>query len=186
VYVDAFEIIAEKARRFWWGQQIELGMVPWSLLLSIEGRRRNIPVPWAFLALAHLVSLSFAQNLFYIAMLLAPSPLPSDYNQTPSTSRFVLSYQSLRNTELVLTVVTQILSCYQFNVSTQADKLVPQSHNLSVDIHPEFRHESFLAIRCGHAVVLDCATPRPMSHLRTIDCTNCDTCDLGDHPSTST
>ncbi|RYP58536.1 hypothetical protein DL769_008910 [Monosporascus sp. CRB-8-3] len=31
-----------------------------------------------FLALAHLVNLSFAQNLFYLALLLTPAPLPAD------------------------------------------------------------------------------------------------------------
>lgn len=77
VYFDAFEIIAEKARRFWWGQQVDLGTISWSLLLAIEGRRRRVPMLTAFLALAHLVSLSFAQNLFYLAMLLTPVPLPA-------------------------------------------------------------------------------------------------------------
>jgi hypothetical protein len=47
------------------------------MLLAIEGRRRNIPYLWAYLSLAHLVNLSFAQNLFYLALLLAPSPLDS-------------------------------------------------------------------------------------------------------------
>lgn len=75
VYLDAFEIITEKARRFWWGQQVELAAVSWSLLLSIEGRRKNIPYLWAYLALGHLVSLSFAQNLFYLALLLTPTPI---------------------------------------------------------------------------------------------------------------
>lgn len=78
VYYDAFEIVAEKARRYWWGQQIDLGIVSWSLLLSIEGRRRRIPLITAFLALAHLVSLSFAQNLFYLALLLTPAPISGD------------------------------------------------------------------------------------------------------------
>ncbi|KAI1768730.1 hypothetical protein GGR53DRAFT_349844 [Hypoxylon sp. FL1150] len=77
VYYDALEIVAEKARRFWWGQQIDLAMVAFSVLLSIEGRRRKIPLSAAFLALAHLVNLSFAQNLFYVALLLTPSPLSS-------------------------------------------------------------------------------------------------------------
>ncbi|OLN81684.1 hypothetical protein CCHL11_05500 [Colletotrichum chlorophyti] len=75
VYSDALEIIAEKARRVWWGQQVELATVSWSLLLAIEGRRRHIPNVWAYLALAHLVNLSFAQNLFYLALLLTPTPL---------------------------------------------------------------------------------------------------------------
>ncbi|ETS80463.1 hypothetical protein PFICI_07992 [Pestalotiopsis fici W106-1] len=78
VYYDAFEIVAEKARRYWWGQQVDLGIIAWSLLLAIEGRRRRIPLVTAFLALAHLVSLSFAQNLFYLALLLTPAPISGD------------------------------------------------------------------------------------------------------------
>lgn len=77
VYFDALEIIAEKARRFWWGQQIDLATVAWSMLLAIEGRRRRIPLLPAFMALAHLVNLSYAQNLFYLALLLTPAPIPS-------------------------------------------------------------------------------------------------------------
>ncbi|KAI1467142.1 uncharacterized protein F4812DRAFT_431382 [Daldinia caldariorum] len=75
IFYDAVEIVAEKARRFWWGQQIDLATVAFSMLLSIEGRRRNIPLIPSFLILAHLVSLSFAQNLFYVALLLTPSPI---------------------------------------------------------------------------------------------------------------
>lgn len=74
--MDALEIVAEKARRFWWGQQIDLATIPWTLLLTIEGRRRRMPYLWAYLLLAHLVNLSFAQNLFYVALLLTPFPLP--------------------------------------------------------------------------------------------------------------
>lgn len=84
IYQEALEIVAEKARRFWWGQQIDLALVPWSLFLSIEGRRRRIPSLFAFLSLAHLVNLSFAQNLFYVALLLTPAPLP-EADAQPST-----------------------------------------------------------------------------------------------------
>lgn len=82
IYQDAFEIVAEKARRFWWGQQIDLALVPWSTLLAFEGTRRRIPNLFAFQSLAHLVSLSYAQNLFFVALLLTPAPLP-DGNQPP-------------------------------------------------------------------------------------------------------
>lgn len=75
IYHDAAEIVAEKARRFWWGNQTALATVPWSMLLAIEGRRRKIPFLWAYMLLAHLANLSFAQNLFYLALLLTPSPL---------------------------------------------------------------------------------------------------------------
>jgi hypothetical protein len=90
IYMDSFEIVAEKARRFWWGQQIDVATLSWSLLLAIEGRRKNIPFLWAFLALAHLVSLSFAQNLFYVALLLTPSPIPKSVDAHLPASRYVL------------------------------------------------------------------------------------------------
>jgi hypothetical protein len=80
IYQDALEIVAEKARSAWWGEQLDLSMVAWGMLLAIEGRRRKIPHLWAFMTLAHVVSLSFAQNLFYIAMLLTPVPLPDNVN----------------------------------------------------------------------------------------------------------
>ena len=77
VYLDALEIVAEKDRRLWWGQQQELATIAWMALLAVEGRRRRIPHLWAYALLPHLVSLSFAQNLFYVALLQTPSPLPS-------------------------------------------------------------------------------------------------------------
>ncbi|KAI0914455.1 hypothetical protein F4823DRAFT_355910 [Ustulina deusta] len=77
IYIDALEIVAETARRFWWAQQINLGITAFSVMLATEGRRRKIPLLTAFLALAHLVNLSFAQNLFFLALLFTPSPLPA-------------------------------------------------------------------------------------------------------------
>ncbi|GAB1320440.1 hypothetical protein MFIFM68171_10650 [Madurella fahalii] len=74
IYLDALEIIAEKSRRLWWGQQLDLATASWTTLLAIEGRRRRIPHLWAYALLPHLTSLSFAQNLFYVALLLTPSP----------------------------------------------------------------------------------------------------------------
>ncbi|KAJ4392122.1 hypothetical protein N0V93_005744 [Gnomoniopsis smithogilvyi] len=83
IYQDAFEIVAEKARRFWWGQQIDLAMLPWAVFMTVEGHRRGISNLFSFLALAHLVNLSFAQNAFYMALILTPVPLPEEL--LPST-----------------------------------------------------------------------------------------------------
>lgn len=55
-----------------------MGLVSWSIFLAIEGQRRNIPNLWAFMALGQLISLSYAQNLFFIAVLLTPMPLPEN------------------------------------------------------------------------------------------------------------
>ena len=91
VHLDAIEILAEKARRFWWGQQFDLGLISWTMLLAIEGRRRNIPLLWSYQLLGQLVSLSFAQNLFFVALLLTPAPLPlHDHGSLPA-SRYVVS-----------------------------------------------------------------------------------------------
>ena len=90
-YQDALEIVAEKHRHFWWGQQVNLGLVSWSVYVAVEGRRRNISNLWTFLALAQLVNLSYAQNLFFIAVLLTPVPLPENVSEltresVPATS----------------------------------------------------------------------------------------------------
>lgn len=74
-------MIAEKARRYWWGQQIDLATVSWGMLLAAEGRRRKISQLWAFMLLGQAVSLSFAQNLFFVAMLLTPVPLPENVKE---------------------------------------------------------------------------------------------------------
>lgn len=80
-------------RDFWWVQQLSLATGVWSIFLAIEGmysltstcsalirkgRRRNIHHSWAFLLLGQLTSLSVAQNLFNIALLLTPRPMPDD------------------------------------------------------------------------------------------------------------
>jgi hypothetical protein len=85
-YRDGLEIVAEKARHFWWGQQASLGLVSWGTFLAIEGCRRNIPNLWVFMALAQLVNLSYAQNLFFIAVLLTPVPLPDNINTLTRSS----------------------------------------------------------------------------------------------------
>lgn len=68
-----------------------MGMFAWSVLLAIEGPRRRIPGTWAYLGLAHLVSLSFAQNLFFIALLLRPTPIIATGDEVLPASRFAIS-----------------------------------------------------------------------------------------------
>ncbi|KAH7418326.1 hypothetical protein BKA64DRAFT_564193, partial [Cadophora sp. MPI-SDFR-AT-0126] len=85
-YRDSLEIVAEKARHFWWGQQVNLGLISFSTYLALEGQRRKISNLWAFLALANLVNLSYAQNLFFVAVLLTPVPLPENVREITRTS----------------------------------------------------------------------------------------------------
>ena len=74
---ELWEIALERTRRRWWAQQLTLTLGPWCLYVAIEGQRRNIPHLWAFVALAPLVSLSFAMNVFFVAVLWIPLPLPA-------------------------------------------------------------------------------------------------------------
>ncbi|KAL2201213.1 hypothetical protein P885DRAFT_65495 [Corynascus similis CBS 632.67] len=89
VFFDALEIVAEKTRRLWWGQQVDLATIAWTALLAIEGRRRRIPHLWAYALLPHLVSLSFAQNLLYVALLQTPAPIPSRETRLARAFHFV-------------------------------------------------------------------------------------------------
>ncbi|KAH8794060.1 hypothetical protein BGZ57DRAFT_937999 [Hyaloscypha finlandica] len=86
LYRDALEIVAEKARYFWWGQQVNLALVSWSTYLAIEGQRRKISNLWAYLALAQMVNLSYAQNLFFVTVLLTPVPLPENVRDLTRSS----------------------------------------------------------------------------------------------------
>ncbi|KAH7360658.1 hypothetical protein BKA65DRAFT_190203 [Rhexocercosporidium sp. MPI-PUGE-AT-0058] len=85
-YRDSLEVVAEKARYFWWGQQVSLGLISWTIYLVLEGQRRKISNLWAFLALAQLVNLSYAQNLFFVAVLLTPVPLPENVRDLTRSS----------------------------------------------------------------------------------------------------
>lgn len=96
-YKDFLEIVAEKARRYWWGQQIDLATASWTLMLSIEGGRRHVPHLWAFAFLSQTVSLSFAQNLFYITILLTPVPLPGNVNDLTRSAMVVTSTRSVNS-----------------------------------------------------------------------------------------
>ncbi|KAH6888701.1 hypothetical protein B0T10DRAFT_59835 [Thelonectria olida] len=88
IYLDALQILTEKPRRFWWGQQLDLGLISWSMFLAIEGRRRNIRLLWGYQLLGQIVSLAFAQNLFFVAMLLTPVPLPVQAGGSSPLARF--------------------------------------------------------------------------------------------------
>jgi hypothetical protein len=67
------------------------------MFLAIEGRRRRIPRLWTFFALAQLVNLSYAQNLFYVAVLLTPVPLPTDVQNLTRSPAPISSSRSVYN-----------------------------------------------------------------------------------------
>ncbi|KAH7041085.1 uncharacterized protein B0I36DRAFT_358285 [Microdochium trichocladiopsis] len=97
VYRDTLEIVAERSRRFWWGQQIDLATVAWSSFVAVEGRRRGIRNLPSFLTLAHLVNLSYAQNLFYLALLVTPSPLATNHQDLVFPSNPLPRWRRIRS-----------------------------------------------------------------------------------------
>ncbi|QSZ30507.1 hypothetical protein DSL72_000061 [Monilinia vaccinii-corymbosi] len=94
-YRDNLEIVAEKARYFWWGQQASFALNSFSTYVAIEGRRRNISNLWAFVLLGQLVNVSFAQNLWFVAILLTPVPLPENVDTLTDTRRAFASVHKL-------------------------------------------------------------------------------------------
>lgn len=63
-------------------------MNSFSTYVAIEGRRRNISNLWAFILLGQLVNVSFAQNLWFVAILLTPLPLPENVDVLMDTRAF--------------------------------------------------------------------------------------------------
>ncbi|KAF7897019.1 hypothetical protein EAF00_005247 [Botryotinia globosa] len=94
-YRDNLEIVAENTRYFWWGQQANFAMNSFSTYVAIEGRRRNISNLWAFILLGQLVNVSFAQNLWFVAILLTPVPLPENVDVLTDTRRVFGSVHKL-------------------------------------------------------------------------------------------
>ncbi|KAK1048606.1 hypothetical protein LTR12_006843 [Friedmanniomyces endolithicus] len=64
-------IVADQARYIWVLTAL-LATFSVCSYMGVEGRRRNIPQLWAFFALSQILPISFAQNLFYIALIRQP------------------------------------------------------------------------------------------------------------------
>ncbi|KAI4245659.1 MAG: hypothetical protein L6R42_010142, partial [Xanthoria sp. 1 TBL-2021] len=64
--------ICENSANFWWTQQALFVSMASALFIGIEGSRRQIPHLWAYLAVGQILPISFAQNLFFVAMILFP------------------------------------------------------------------------------------------------------------------
>ncbi|KAL8978180.1 MAG: hypothetical protein Q9205_006177, partial [Flavoplaca limonia] len=72
LFLNFAETICKNSANFWWTQQALFVSMASALFISIEGSRRQIPHLWAYLAIGQILPISFAQNLFFVAMLLFP------------------------------------------------------------------------------------------------------------------
>ncbi|PLB44088.1 hypothetical protein P170DRAFT_450302 [Aspergillus steynii IBT 23096] len=78
VFQEAWETVSENPSRFWWSGQIFGWTIGWSLFLGITGRRYHIPHVWVFMLVAQGVSVSFAANLFFAAIIVSSQPNEKD------------------------------------------------------------------------------------------------------------
>ncbi|KAL8854609.1 MAG: hypothetical protein Q9221_000644 [Calogaya cf. arnoldii] len=72
LFLNFAKTICENSANFWWTQQALFVSMASTLFISIEGTRRQIPHLWAYLAVGQIIPISFAQNLFFVAMIIFP------------------------------------------------------------------------------------------------------------------
>lgn len=103
LFHDFAKTVCTSNANFWWTQQALLTTIASALFVSVEGKhieqvnntlgmpnltsagsRRQVPHLWAYLAIGQILPISFAQSLFFIAMILMPVPKPSREMHVPT------------------------------------------------------------------------------------------------------
>ncbi|KAN0062316.1 hypothetical protein ACQY0O_005198 [Thecaphora frezii] len=70
LFEEAWMEVVRDANAWWWSSEICIVTVgSWVLFLRSEAKRLRIPHVWTFMALGQLVAISFAYNLFQLALL---------------------------------------------------------------------------------------------------------------------
>lgn len=70
LFRQAWASTLETPARAWWSLQIFGFCAHWSVMLALQAQKRRIPRAWAFMLLGQVVAISFASNLFFLAVLL--------------------------------------------------------------------------------------------------------------------
>ncbi|KAL2867468.1 uncharacterized protein BJX67DRAFT_352436 [Aspergillus lucknowensis] len=78
IFQEAWETVSATPTRFWWSGQIFGWTIGWSLFLAVGGRRYRIPSVWVYMLLGQAVSVSFAANLFFVAITVSRQPNERD------------------------------------------------------------------------------------------------------------
>ncbi|KAM0271949.1 hypothetical protein ACHAQH_008888 [Verticillium albo-atrum] len=80
LFKQAWASTFETPARAWWSIQIFGFCANWSVMLAVQAKKRRIPHMWAFMLLGQMVAISFASNLFFLAILahdvVAPAAFP--------------------------------------------------------------------------------------------------------------
>ena len=85
LFTDFAEGLVQDSARFFWVQTALLATLSTVIYMGTEGRQRQIPELWTFFALSQILPISFAQNLFYVALLLT-SPETETESEGPTTT----------------------------------------------------------------------------------------------------
>ncbi|PPJ59857.1 hypothetical protein CBER1_04935 [Cercospora berteroae] len=72
LFKDFGVAIVEDLRRFFWTQAALWATMSVCLYMGAKGVHRRVPRLWAYFALSQILPISFAQNLFYVALLKLP------------------------------------------------------------------------------------------------------------------
>ncbi|KAK3633933.1 hypothetical protein LTR56_015543 [Elasticomyces elasticus] len=95
LFRDFGEAIVADEARYLWVLSALMGTFSVCLYMATEGRRRSIPRLWAFFALSQILPISFAQNLFYIAILRQPAKVQPVTVRSLPNAGFLLVYSLL-------------------------------------------------------------------------------------------
>ena len=104
----------------------------------MTGRRRNIRHLWAFILLGQIVAISFAMNLFFLAVLLTPVPLParrrdqSEQARPRQSSSSTTSATAVEVSFDIQTATNRLLS----TLKTLLPPLITRPHSPEWNPHP--------------------------------------------------
>ena len=128
LFTDFAEGLVQDSARFFWAQTALLATLSTVIYMGTEGRQRQIPDLWTFFALSQILPISFAQNLFYVALLLtspeteseATETTPSDKNEDKSNTTTRILHFSKTHSILSAAAYCLTLALAQLYASTPA------------------------------------------------------------------
>jgi len=102
LFQDFGEAIVANSARFLWTQSALLATIAVCFFMAMQGRQHNVPRLWAFFCISQILPISFAQNLFYVALLLSKrdETQPARVPKLMSVATLALYCSCLANAQL--------------------------------------------------------------------------------------
>jgi hypothetical protein len=129
LFTDFAEGLVQDSARFFWAQTALLATLSTVIYMGTEGRQRQIPELWTFFALSQILPISFAQNLFYVALLLT-SPETETETETEAKEEPTTTVSSQRilhfsKTHSILSAAAYCLTLALAQLYASTPALVP-------------------------------------------------------------